>query len=297
MLISPKVLALIGLALTNFFWASNAVLARFAAGDIPPMTLSFGRWLLALLILLPFALPYLKGCWPEVRRQWCVIIVLGVLGVSTYNTILYLAAHSTTAINITLVSSTLPLITLLAVWLMLQQRPSNWQLVGIAASLLGVLIIISGGSLDVLLGLQFSRGDVLVFGIACCWSVYSVILRKYPIKLHPIALITVLMVAGLPLLLLLFLMEFWWVSAVTFSADNMAIFLYVAIFPSILAYLFWGFGIKEVGPNVAALSCYLLPLFTALIAVPVLGEVLYGYHLVGGLFILVGLYLGAWLNR
>lgn len=294
MSLSTKTLALIGLALTNLFWASNAVLARFVTGDIPPLTLSFGRWLFALLILLPFAWPHLKGCWSEVRRQWQVVLVLGLLGITIYNTVLYLAAYSTTAVNITLVSSTLPLITLLAVWLMLRQRPGNWQLLGIGASLLGVLIIIARGSLESLLGLEFSRGDLLIFGIACCWSVYSIILRKYPLKVHPVALLTILMIAGIPLLLLLFLVEYFWVVSVSFTSSTFSAFAYVAIFPSILAYLLWGYGVKEMGPNVAALSCYLMPLFTALMAIPMLGEVLHLYHLVGGLLILVGLYLGVW---
>jgi len=292
-MLSNHKLALTGLALTNLFWAGNAVVARFVVDDIPPLTLAFGRWMIAFLVLFPFAIPHLRGQWRYLRRQWLVILVLGLMGVSVYNTVLYLAAHSTVAVNITLVSSTLPLITLLASWLLLSLRPSYWQLLGIIISLCGVLTIISSGDMERLLSLAFNRGDVMIFGIACCWSVYSVLLRKYPIHLHPLALLFVLVVAGLPFLFLLFLFEVSVAPAFSLSQQSWVLMTYTALFPSVLAYLFWGFGVREVGPNIAALSCYLMPLFAAILAVSLLGERLYWYHFLGGAFILCGLYFAS----
>jgi drug/metabolite transporter (DMT)-like permease len=291
-LLNAKTLALLGLAATNLFWAGNAILARFASGDIPPFTLVFARWVLALLILLPFALPYLKGTWPEVRRHWSVILMLSFLSIAIYNTVLYLAANSTTAVNITLMSSTLPLITLLISWLMLNQRPKSWQVFGIAASLLGIVIIISNGDFSRLLSLKINMGDLLIIGAAFCWSLYSVILKKYPIPIHPVALLAITIFIGLPFVSILFAIELYMLPPFSIDTSGSLIIIYVAIFPSILAYLFWGYGIKQLGPNVAALSCYLMPLFTALLAIPLLGEALYSYHLIGGLLILVGLYFG-----
>ncbi|EGG94354.1 hypothetical protein IMCC1989_59 [gamma proteobacterium IMCC1989] len=296
-LLSPKTFAFLGLAATNLFWAGNAVLARFASDGVPPFTLAFSRWALALLILLPFAAPYLKGTWPEVRRQWPVVIVLGFLGITIYNTVLYLAAHSTTAVNITLMSSNLPLITLLISWLMLNEKPRGWQLFGIMSSLLGITVIISNGDLSQLLSLQFNIGDLLILGIAFCWSLYSVILRKYPINIHPVALLTVLIAVGLPFTFVLFFIELRMLPPFSISKSGSLIILYVAIFPSIFAYLFWGYGIKQLGPNIAALSCYLMPLFTALLAIPLLGESLHTYHLIGGAFVLIGLYFGTLFKR
>lgn len=293
---SPKTIALIGLALTNLFWAGNAVIARFVVDDIPPLTLVFGRWLFAFLLLLPFALPYWKVSLPIIRERWFVIIVLGIMGIATYNSVLYLAAHSTTAINITLVSSALPLVALLASWLLLQVRPSNWQLLGILVSLAGVFIVISRGQISLLydvFGAGFNQGDLMIFGLAVLWALYSVILRKYPIDLNPIVLLTVLIAAGLPLSAVLFLVELIQLPSFSLSFDSAPIFIYIAIFPSILAYVFWNHGVKIVGPSVSALSCYLMPLFTALIAVPVLGETLYWYHFLGGILILIGLYFGS----
>jgi drug/metabolite transporter (DMT)-like permease len=297
LLLSPKTLALLGLAATNLFWAGNAVIARFFSNEIPPFTLSFYRWAFALLILLPFAIPYLKGTWPEVRRQWAVILVLGLLGISIFNTVLYLAAQSTTAVNLTLTGSSLPLVTLLFSWLILSDKPKGRQLFGVATSFIGIMVIISDGKFSQLLSLQFNMGDLLMLGAACCWSLYSVILRKHPVHIHPVALLSILMITGIPFISILFAIELYVLPTFTIDQSGWLAIVYTAIFPSILAYLFWGYGVKQLGPSVAALSYYLLPLFTAALAIPLLGEALYPYHMIGGLLILIGLYFGTRCTR
>ena len=292
MMLKKTTIAWICLLLTNLFWASNAVMARFISEDIPPFFLAFWRWLLAFILLLPFAWPYLRGQRAEIQRRWPVIFILGLLGISIYNTILYLSAHFTTAVNMTLVGSSLPLIVLLFSWQWLQEYPNRWQLLGIAASLIGVIIIISKGQVSNLLNLHFNLGDLMVFGIVCCWAIYSVILRKYPIRLHPTATLTLVIAAGLPLLLLLLIIERHYVTTLSFDWQTLLVILYAAIFPSILSYLFWDIGVKELGPNIASMSVYLMPLITAIIAVPLLSEKLWWHHYLGALLILVGLYFG-----
>ncbi|MEO0443979.1 MAG: DMT family transporter, partial [Pseudomonadota bacterium] len=209
------------------------------------------------------------------------------------NTILYLAAHSTTAINITLFSASIPIITLIMSTVLLKHKPSRWQLLGIACSFLGVAIIVTKGSFYQLLSLTINPGDLMVIGIACVWSLYSVLLRKYPINLKPLALLTTFIAAGLPWLLVLTVIEWMAVPNIHVTGADGLLFLYIAVFPSILAYLFWTYGVTTVGPNVAALSTYLMPLFTAAIAIPLLGERLAVSQLLGGLLILAGLYLGS----
>lgn len=286
-------LAILGLILTNLFWSSNAVLARFIVEDIPPFTLVFVRWLLALLILLPFTWRDIVSNFGEVRRCWQVIIVLGVFGVSIYNSGLYLAAHSTTAINMTLVSSTLPLVTIAASSLLLGIIPTRWQLLGIIASFTGVMFIITQGKLSQLLSVNLNQGDLLVLVITCCWALYSVILKKYPVHLKPTSLLTILIAVGLPPLFGLFLLEQSLANTPLLQMRHAPIYLYAAIFPSILAYLFWGYSVIIAGPNIASLSCYLIPLFTVVMAVPLLKESLHSYHLIGAALMLVGLYFGS----
>lgn len=292
--LSTKTLALIGLALTNLFWATNTVLARFLSEDIAPFTTTLIRWLLALLLLLPFTAKALGSHGQELRRRWPVIAILGLLGITIYNSILYLAAHSTTAINITLVNAALPLVTLIISWLFLAEKPSRHQLLGIALSLIGVGFIVSEGAVDQLIQVNIKQGDLLVLGIVCCWSLYSVILRKYPINIAPAPLLTALIAAGLPLLVILTLVEQHSLATSHWiQTKDLPVYFYMALFPSILAYLFWAYGIEVVGPNIASLSCYLVPLLTAMMAIPLLGEQLHWYHLCGGLLILAGLYFGS----
>ncbi len=290
---NQQALALLGLILTNLFWAGDAIIARFVTADIPPLTLACGRWFFAFLFILPFSWPHLKGNLPVIRQRWLVIFLLGTMGIAIYNAVFYLAAHSSTAVNITLVASTLPLVALLISWILLAIRPTNWQLLGIAISLIGVLIIISQGDFKQFLSLHFNEGDILVFGLALLWSLYSVLLRKYPIKLNAVALITVLIAAGLPLVFVLFVVEWLVLPSISLRIDVIPAFLYVAIFPSILAYIFWNHGVKVLGPNITALSTYLMPLFTAILAVTILKEAIYFYHFIGGALILVGLYFGS----
>ncbi len=289
--VSAKHLALIGLLLTNLFWAANAVVARYVVDDIPPFSLAFGRWLLAFLILMPFALPHMRAALPVIKARWQVILVLGILGIAVYNTVLYLAAHATTAINITLVGSTMPLITLVVSYLMLNIKPTFYQWLGIGISLLGIVIIVTSGDFQALLSLSFNKGDILMLLIACVWSVYSVILRKYPIDLPATVLLFVVLAAGMPLLIVLAIYENTLLSSSAVYFDNVPIFIFIAIFPSLLSYGFWAYGVKHLGPNIAAVSCYLMPVMAACLAVPLLGEALYSHHIIGGVLILLGLYL------
>lgn len=298
--LSPKLLALLGLILTNLFWASNAVIARYIAADIPPLTLAFLRWFIAFLILLPCVWSSLYKDWDKnsaiIQQRCWVIVVLGILGIAIFNTVLYLAAHTTTAVNITMVSSSLPLVTLLMSFIMLKTLPDRWQIIGITVSLLGVCIIISSGELSALLQMHFNQGDILILLIACAWSVYTVILRKYPVALNPMALITVIIAAGLPLLASLALLEVVLLppsAAFAINIENSSLLMYIAVFPSILAYILWGYGVKALGPNIAALSSYLMPVFTVLLAMPLLGEQLYRYHILGGVMVLLGFYLAS----
>lgn len=293
MSILPNYLALAGLTLTNLFWASNAIVARLANSDIAPFTLSFGRWLFALLILLPFCA---KDLWQQrqlIRQQWDIVLVLGFLAIATYNTILYLAAHSTTAINITLVSSSLPIITIAASSLLLAYRPTNWQLFGLTLSLIGVLIIISQGDLLSLLALQGNSGDIMILGIACCWALYSVLLRKYPLNIKASTLLTILIAAGMPVIMALAILEWSIAPQAGLQIKDFPVYLYLAVFPSILAYLFWGFGVKTLGPAIASMSCYSMPLFAAVMSIILLDETFAVYHLSGGAMIFIGLYFGS----
>jgi drug/metabolite transporter (DMT)-like permease len=286
-------LAIIGLILTSVFWAGNAIVARLSVGDIGPFSLSFWRWCLPCLYLSPLIFRAWKRHGLLLRQNWLQLILLSMLSISLYNTILYLAAMHTTSINITLVTCGLPIGTLIFAFLLLNERPGKKQLLGGTISLIGVLIILSSGSLDRLLSIAFNRGDLLMLVAVASWSLYSVLLKKWPLKIPAFDMLCLLMSLGMPLIAPFYLWELANSGAFELSTGNIGLLAYVAVFPSVLAYLLWNNGIHRIGPGKASVFSYLIPVFTAAMAITFLQEQLHGYHLVGGVLAFVGIYLSS----
>jgi len=290
-------LAFTGLTLTALFWAGNAVVARAVANDIPAFALSFWRWIIALVLILPFGLPHLRGKAEVVRANWPWLLLLAALSVGGYNTLLYVAAHSTTAINISLVSASIPVLIAALAWLILGERTSPIQSLGIVIALAGVLVIVCGGDWRVLTALDFRAGDLLMVLAVTIWGLYTVLLRQRPLPLHPLGLMTVLIGGGLLVILPFYAWELLFGTGDWLRPRLLPALAYVGIFPSLLSYLLWNHGVATIGPNRAAIFIYLMPVFTAGLAFAFLDESLRGFHAVGGLLILVGLYLASRLGR
>jgi drug/metabolite transporter (DMT)-like permease len=288
-------LAYLGLTLSALFWAGNAVVARGTAGVIAPFALSFWRWVIALAILLPFALPHLRREWRVLLVHWPQLVLLAALSVGGYNTLLYLAAQTTTAVNITLVGSTMPVAIALMAGLLLGQRLRLVQWSGIGIALVGMVVIVvgagSGAAVDI------NPGDLIMVIAVLIWGLYSVLLRWRPLPVHPLTLLLLLIVLGLPVILPFYLWELAVHGGAPVTAGTIPVFLYVGVFPSVLAYLFWNHGVAVAGPSQAGMFIYLIPLFTALIAGSFLGERLYAHHAVGAVLILIGLYLSTRVRR
>lgn len=289
-------LAYLGLTLSALFWAGNAVFARASVGLIPPFALSFWRWCLALLFLLPFAYPHLRREWRQVITHWQQLLWLALLSIGSYNTLLYLAAQSTTAVNITLVSATMPIVIVLMARLLLGQRLQVWQWVGILVALSGMLVIVSLGAPQSASASKLNPGDAIMVLAVLIWGLYSVMLRRQPLALHPLTTLIALITLGLPVILPFYLWELSSQGLFSVTSTTAPIILYTAIFPSLLAYFFWNHGVAIVGPSQSGLFIYLVPIFTALVAGVTLGEQLHRYHFIGGLLILTGLYLSTRLS-
>ncbi len=279
------------LVLPPLFWSGNAVLARAAVGAVPPFTLSFWRWAIALLILLAVAWPRLVDQRHVVRRHWRLLLALAVSSVTAYNTLLYLALQTTTAINVTLVGSVMPVTIVALSWAWLGERLGPLQAVGMAVSLLGVLLVISDGRPASLLELRVRAGDGWVLLAMASWSVYSVLLRRHPVPMDPVAQITVLVLFGLPFILPLYLWEVAQGTVMPLTPGNMAVVGYAALFPGVLAYYFWNRGVAGVGAGVAGQYTYLVPILTALLSTLFLGETVRWFHLVALAFIFSGIAL------
>jgi len=285
--------AYIGLSLAVFFWAVNTVIAKAVVMEIRPLALSFYRWLFALMIILPFAVSHLKKDSPLIRRHLGFLFILALPSVAAYNSILYVGARYTTATNISLVVATMPVMTLLFSWMMNKEKPLCLPSIGILISIIGMLLIITNGSWRLLLNLSFNPGDLLIVFAIASWAFYSVLLKKRQINISPISFLTVLIALGTLCILPFYAWEFVAYKGFEVNRVNISIFLYLGIFPSILSYIFWNYGVRTAGASMASIFMYLLPVFTAGIAYVFLNERLLFHHFWGGLLILLGLILSS----
>jgi drug/metabolite transporter (DMT)-like permease len=268
------------LSLTSLFWAGNTVLGRFIAGHVPPITLAFIRWGGASLILLPFAVPHLARDWPTIRKHAGLMTLLSFTGFSVYNTLAYYGLQYTSAINGLLLQSVSPLFVAMWTFALFGDRLTLRQAGGICVSLSGVLVIISRGSLDVLLSIEFNRGDLCFVGALLIYGFYAAFLRKRP-AMHPFSFLVVGMGLGAIMLAPAMALEIANGRTMVFDAESVATFGFICIFPSLLGYLFLNRGIDLIGANRAAPFIHLVPVFGSVMAVVLLGERFELYHAVG----------------
>jgi drug/metabolite transporter (DMT)-like permease len=277
------------LTLTPLFWACNWIVGRGLAADIPPMAMTFLRWFFALLILAPFAWPHLRRDWPIVRRHWRTLVFLGAIGVGTHNALAYLGLNYTTATNGVILNSFIPVMIVALSRVFLRERLTPLQLAGVGVSLAGVLTILSGGSLAALAAFRLNQGDLLVILSMAMWSVYTICLRWRPPGLHLLTFLFVLACVGDLAVLPLFLGELAWGRHMQLTATNLGALVSVALFSSVLAYIFWNRGVELVGANVAGLFVHLMPVFGVVLAWLFLDERLAPFHLAGIALILAGI--------
>ncbi|EXF42709.1 membrane protein [Pseudomonas sp. BAY1663] len=290
---SRQGLAFLGLLVAVLCWSGNALVARAFYDDIPPLGLSFWRWVLATSLLLPFVA---RGIWAHratLRAAGWRLPVVAALGIASYNSVLYTAAQSTEAINLTLVNTCLPLATFIGAGFLLGEWPSRRAWYGMAVAACGLLYLISRGDWATLAGLAFQRGDLIMLLAVLAWALYTLLLRRWAgyLTLPPLVLLGTLMLLGVPLILPFYLLELSHVGGFEPSAGNLAAIAYTAVFASLVAYLGWNHGVKIVGAGRAAMAMYLMPVFTALLGWLLLGEALQTFHWIGGALIFGGLLL------
>ena len=288
-------LAWCGLVLASLCWAGNSLVARAFASDIPPFTLAFWRWFLALAILLPMVGPSMWRHRQALRKAGWRLWALALTGVVAYNSLLYHAAHSTAAINLSLVNTCLPLATFIGAGLLLNEWPPRRAWLGLGLALLGLLWLISQGQWQRLANLEFSPGDLLMLVAVIDWALYSLLQRRWKdhLPVPPFTLLGALVLCGLPILLPFYAWELGQGMRFVPSLPNLLAIAYTALFASVLAYHLWNVGLRDLGPARCALTNYLMPVFTALLGWALLDEHLAHYHWLGGALIVSGLVLAA----
>jgi drug/metabolite transporter (DMT)-like permease len=298
--LTPTTVAL--LIIPPLMWAGNAVVGRMMQGVVPPITFNFLRWLLAFAMLLPIAGWVLRpgsGMWPHWRR----FATLGLLGVGSYNTLLYMALKTSNPINVTLVAAATPIWMLLLGALFFGVSISHRAAVGAVFSLAGVAMVLSRGDLGQLLQLKLVPGDAWMLLATLVWATYSWLLaRPKPgaepaaIKADWAAFLMAQMAMGLVWSGALTAGEWAWLSREGQSSSPIAwgwplaaALVYVAVGPSLLAYRCWGAGVGRVGPTIAGFFANLTPLFAAIMSATLLGEMPKAYHALGFLLIVSGI--------
>jgi len=279
------------LILAALFWSGNFVIGRGVNEIIPPVAFAFWRWAGALAILMPFAIGGIIRQRREIRKNLAILTILAILSVTNFNTFLYQALRTTTAINAFLVNSMTPILIVLVSWIGFNDRINYRQTIGVVLSLIGLLWIITQGNLEILLFVQFSSGDLWTLAAALSWALYTVLLRKRPEHIDPVVFLTILVLIGLVFLLPVYLWEIRSGASFELSLAVITSIGYVALFPSVLAYIFWNNSVAVVGANKAGIFVHLMPVFGIVLAFVFLGETLAVYHLVGMMFIFAGIYL------
>lgn len=265
------------LALTALFWAGNAVASRLAVGEVSPFLLVFLRWSIVCVLLLPFLWRRILANWSSLRPRLKVVIFMALFGFTGFNALFYIAAHSTTALNIGIIQGAIPIFVLLAAFAAYRTPVSLVQMAGVALTVLGVILVASQGSLSRLAGLTFNLGDMIMVLACLFYALYATALKNRPaidglVFFAFLALIAAL--ASLPLLVL----EVATGELILPTAKGWMVTAYIALFPSCIAQIFFMRGVDLIGPGRAGVFVNLVPVFAALLAVLILSEPFRWYH-------------------
>jgi drug/metabolite transporter (DMT)-like permease len=282
------------LVLANLFWAGNWVVGRALRDAVPPVTLAFWRWTLAMLVLAPFAAP---GLWRKrsvLRRRWQIIFALSLSGVAIFQAVVYLGLSMTTAINALLLNSSFPVVMIQCTWAVGQETVSLRQILGMLVSLVGVWIILRRGVAADFLSFDFHTGDLVIMIALPFWAIYSVLLKKRPPELNGLELLFAIGVLGVILLLPFYLSEMWRVGPPILTTGSVVGVLYTAWVVSLGAFICWNRAVPIVGANIAGFSMHLMPAFGTVLAMLFLGEEAHLFHVVGIAGILAGVFLATW---
>ena len=286
------VIAIILLIASSFFWSGNFFSGKLAfLSDLTPFKLSFFRWILALLILLPFTYAQIIKDLEYYKKNILLMTVISILGVTIFNSFTYISLQTTMVINSTLMASVAPVMMIGFSWLIFRTKTTTLQFTGIILSLLGAFAIILKGSLNNLYNLYFTAGDLWMLGAVVSWCLYSVLLKKIDSKTSQLANLEVMIIIGVIFIIPFYIIESFNTSYLPSTGLDLAIIGYVAVFASIVAFFSWNKGVSIIGPNRASLFLHLIPVFSAIWAVSFLNEKFAFFHVIGVLFILSGIIL------
>ncbi|MDE5878746.1 MAG: DMT family transporter [Desulfovibrio sp.] len=283
--------------LATVIWSGNFVVARAVAALIPPWQCNFWRWLVALIVILPFAWQGLRADWPAIRREWRYLSLMALLGVTLMNTLIYKAGQTTTSLNMALLVPTAPIVILVFSRLLYGEPITARRLAGVLLVLGGVCLLVSRGDLSRLTGLEFNSGDAWALAGAFCFGLYSLFMRKRPRELSALGFNVATFALGL-----IFSLPFTVAEACVLPLPEPGVaviisVVYTGVGCSFLSFWLWTLAVDRIGPVRAGMVYYSLPLFAAIGSYLVLGERVTGAQLVGGALVIGGILAATWPHR
>ena len=280
------------LVCATLFWAGNFTIGKFAfLENIPPNTLAFLRWCLVWIILFPFTYKEILKLKENIKKNLSLFSILGITSVCIFTSFTYNALNYTQVINASLFNTAIPVTIILVCFLLKIEKTNIFQLSGLLISMLGILAIITRLDLNILLSLNFNKGDLFMIGAIIAWGIYSAYLRKQTFKVSLLALVHIICTFGLIFLFPLFILDIAQGETVEMSSNLFYILIYIAIFPSIGSYYCWAGAVSIIGANRAGIFLSLIPLFSTIFAILFFNEKFLFFHLIGSILIILGLFL------
>jgi len=293
-----KALPYVLLIIATMIWGGNFVIGRAISDQVPPLTLAFLRWVVAVTIFLPFVWKEIIANKQVIKQHWKALLLMALTGVAAFNTLVYVGLHHTTSINASLLNTITPLIIIVLSYFILKESLVYNQFFGLVLSITGVFLILSQGSLNILLTLSFNIGDLIIFVAVVLWGVYSIVIKYNSGQIPLYTSLAVSMIIGMFILLPFSLWELFIANQeIVWSASSIAAIIYVGVFASIVAFLSWNKAVSLIGPGKAGIFLSLIPIFTTIFAIIFIGETLTWYQVIGGILAVSGIYLSTKISR
>ena len=285
-------LAYLLLFLTTLFWSGNFIVGKAASMyAIPPFSLNFYRWLFAWLILLPFTFKEIIKKKDYILSNSGFFIILGITSITIFNSIVYYSLNFTQVISGVLMISTIPVMIIFISSLLKIEKTNIFQIFGVILSLTGVIFIVTKADIEILITLNFNKGDLTMIVAMFSWATYSALLKKKKYELTQISLLQIVITFGLAFLIPIYFIEMSMGYLIKLGQPFYLTLTYVVLFPGLASFFFWIKGISIIGANRSGIFLHLMPIFGAIMAMIIFDEKFMFYHFLGAIFIFMGIIL------
>ena len=294
MIFSKDTKAYVMLILCTAFWSGNFIVGKVATlFEIPPLTLNFYRWFIAWIILAPFTLKEVIQNLIIIKDNFISLVIMAFTSISVFNSVVYYALNYTQVLNGVLMISTIPVLIIFISSIFKTEKTNMFQVLGVVVSLCGVVIIITKMEFQRLIHLQLNKGDLWMLVAMLSWATYSIMMKEKKINLKPFVLLQTLITIGVIFLAPMYFFEIMNGQYLSMNIPVILTICYVVLFAGIGAYIFWNGAVLLIGPNRAGIFLHLMPVFSTLMAIFLLGEKFSHYHFYGALFIVFGIFLSS----